>query len=133
MAANPQRQTQTHGEHTPISFNHPNITPLIQTHGSKPTLHLYTWVFGGTNVRDNNIVVDGDDDEEEEEDVVVIDVGLGQAPLGHNPDPLCVSPVDTFVCRMNRREWQQWGDDDSTGNAVQDFVDEIAGGNRRWR
>ena len=51
-----------------------------------------TWVFGGTNVRDNNIVVDGDDDEEEE-DVVVIDVGLGQAPSGHNPDPLCVSPV----------------------------------------
>ena len=38
-----------------------------------------TWVFGGTNVRDSNIVVDGDDDEEEE-DVVVIDVGLGQAP-----------------------------------------------------
>ena len=34
-------------------------------------------------------------DDEEEEDVVVIDVGLGQAPLGHNPDPLCVSPVSS--------------------------------------
>ncbi|KAK4566262.1 hypothetical protein RGQ29_002487 [Quercus rubra] len=42
----------------------------------------------------DNIVVDGDDDEEEE-DVVVIDVGLGQAPAGHNPDPLCVSPVSS--------------------------------------
>ena len=126
---------------------------MIQTHGSKPTLHLYTWVFGGTNVRDNNIVVDGDDDEEEE-DVVVIDVGLGQAPPGHNPDPLCVSPVssgsgmnlvaalaaerhlrashepesgNSRAHRHHRRNRR--GDDDSTGNVVQGFVDEIAGGN----
>ncbi|KAL0012227.1 hypothetical protein SO802_007335 [Lithocarpus litseifolius] len=53
-----------------------------------------TWVFGGTNARDNNVVVD-DDDDDEEEDVVVIDVGLGQAPPGQNPDPLCVSPVSS--------------------------------------
>ncbi|XP_075664092.1 uncharacterized protein LOC142633728 isoform X2 [Castanea sativa] len=55
-----------------------------------------TWVFGGTNVRDNNSnnnnnIVDDD----EEDDVVVIDVGPAQAPPGHNPDPLCVSPVSS--------------------------------------
>ncbi|XP_023885268.2 LOW QUALITY PROTEIN: uncharacterized protein LOC111997414 [Quercus suber] len=114
-----------------------------------------TWVFGGNNVRDN-IVVD-DDDEEEEEDVVVIDMGLGQAPPGQNPDPLCVSPV-TSGSGMNlaaalaaerhlrashepervaqwahrHRRRNRRGDDDSTGNAVQGFVDEIAGGNGRW-
>lgn len=54
-----------------------------------------TWVFGGTNVRDDNNSNNNVDDDDEEDDVVVIDVGPGQPPPGHNPDPFCVSPVSS--------------------------------------
>ena len=128
-----------------------------------------TWVFGGTNVRDNNIVVDGNDDEEEE-DVVVqrrrrrrrrgcYRCGPGPGSTGSQPgsalrEPGFVGFGYELSCRVGswetpscvawtgesgnsgahrHRRRNRSGDYDSTGNTVQGFVDEIAGGNERWR